>query len=105
MIAAIENVSADFSIKKVAEKNGVTRNTLSDKIKGKTPPGKKMGRDTCLMKEEEEMLVEWAISVGKEGFPITRGYLQNRYSNLQKNSTKNFSPKMVAQRENGANLS
>ncbi|KAJ8884996.1 hypothetical protein PR048_011192 [Dryococelus australis] len=43
-------------------KNGMSRNTFLDKIKIKTPAGRRMGPDSCLIKEEEEMLVEWTIS-------------------------------------------
>ncbi|KAJ8891144.1 hypothetical protein PR048_010658 [Dryococelus australis] len=88
MIAAIEDVKAGFSIKKGAEKNGVPRNTRSDKINGKTPTG--TGPDSCLTKEEEEMLVEWAISVGKPGFPITRKDLQNSAQQHAKELNREF---------------
>ncbi|KAJ8892531.1 hypothetical protein PR048_005112 [Dryococelus australis] len=62
MIAAIEDVKAGFSIKKAAKNNRLPRNTLSDQIKGKTPAGRKMGPDSCLTKEDEEMLVEWQLA-------------------------------------------
>ncbi|KAJ8876314.1 hypothetical protein PR048_020759 [Dryococelus australis] len=55
MIAATEDVKADFNSRNTAEKNGVSRNTLTDRIKGNTPAGRKMGPDSWLPKEKEEI--------------------------------------------------
>nr|CAD7262352.1 unnamed protein product [Timema shepardi] len=56
----MQDVKEGMSIEKATEKNGVPRNTLSDKIGDKTTVERKMGPNSWLTKEEESMLGKWA---------------------------------------------
>ncbi|XP_063215801.1 uncharacterized protein LOC134527237 [Bacillus rossius redtenbacheri] len=90
MEEALQAVKDGMSIKQAAERHGVPRNTLSDKVKGKTPIGRKMGPESWLKKEEESMLVQWALSLCKAGFPITIDDLQNSVQQLSKELRRPF---------------
>ncbi|XP_063232471.1 uncharacterized protein LOC134536610 [Bacillus rossius redtenbacheri] len=90
MEATLKDVANGLSIKRAAEKYGVPRNTLSDKHKGKSPLGRKMGPDSFLTKEEEGLLVEWAVTLAKADFPVTREDLQNSVQQLVKELKRDF---------------
>lgn len=91
MEAALQDVRENgLAIKQAASKHGVPRMTLSDKLKGNTPEGRKMGPQTWLTEDEEKMLVEWALTLCKAGFPLTMEDLQNSVQQLTKELQRNF---------------
>lgn len=55
---AINAVHDGMSKRAAAAKYGIPRTTLNDKIAGKTPEGRKIGKDPVLTSEEEQSLVE-----------------------------------------------
>ena len=59
MEAAIEDVERGLPVATSAKKHKVPRITLLYKVRGKTPRKRKMGRDSYLSSENEELLVQW----------------------------------------------
>ncbi|KAJ8883712.1 hypothetical protein PR048_015566 [Dryococelus australis] len=82
MISGNEDVMADFRIKEVAEKNGMPRNTLSDKRENSS----------------------WDKN-RKQVFPLLGKSYKTVYSYSRKNLAGNFPSKMVTQGENGTRFS
>nr|XP_037869062.1 uncharacterized protein LOC119628982 [Bombyx mori] len=60
-----------------AKKFGVPRVTLLNKVKGKTPIMRKMGRSCYLTEDIEKILVTWVKAMVKQGFPIGKDNLQD----------------------------
>ena len=56
--ALAEMKSGKLSANKAAQKYGIPRSTLGDKLRGKYRQGKKIGRDPYLTTEEEKKLVK-----------------------------------------------
>lgn len=63
------------SIRKAAKKFGVPRQTLSNKLKGKSPIERKMGPAPKLTKDEEQRICQWVYDSAEAGFPITTDQL------------------------------
>jgi len=61
-IAAVTN--GDMSKKAAAKQFGVPRSTLQDKIAGRTPINRKMGKDPFLSAVQESEIVEWVYIMG-----------------------------------------
>lgn len=70
MEAAIQECRRGVPTATAAKKFGVPRVTLLNKVKGKTPIGRKMGRSCYLTEDIEKILVTWAKAMVKQGFPI-----------------------------------
>lgn len=70
----------------------VPRVTLYYKVTGKYAVDAKSGTSTILTSEEEHLLTEWIISVGKTGFPVTKDQLLDSVTLLIKklNRDNNF---------------
>lgn len=66
---AVSEVRAGTSLRKAAEKFGVPRSTLNDRILGKN--GGVVGAPTALPKAWEDDLVKWLIGMSERGFPLT----------------------------------
>lgn len=77
MDAAIQECRRGVPTSTAAKKFGVPRVTLLNKVKGKTPIKRKMGRTCYLTEETETMLVQWAKLMVKQGFPIGKDNLQD----------------------------
>ncbi|KAJ2949894.1 hypothetical protein O0L34_g11214 [Tuta absoluta] len=75
MAQAIEAVKGGEKIATAANKYGVPRITLYDKISGKTPVECSMGPSTYLSTEEEAILEKWILDMAEKHIPITRDEL------------------------------
>ncbi|XP_045506197.1 uncharacterized protein LOC123702475 [Colias croceus] len=75
MAQAIEAVKKGEKITTAANKYGVPRITLYDKISGKTPVEYSMGPSTYLSTEAENLLEKWVIDMAGKHIPITRDEL------------------------------
>ncbi|KAI5638887.1 DDE superfamily endonuclease domain-containing protein [Phthorimaea operculella] len=75
MAKAIEAVKGGEKISTAANKYGVPRITLYDKISGKTPVECSMGPSTYLSTEEEAILEKWILDMAEKHIPITRDEL------------------------------
>lgn len=81
---AIADVRRGVPIATAAKRFGVPRITLMYKVKGKTPVERKMGPVLILTNSEEDLLVEWIITVARAGFPITKIELLDSVQHLIK---------------------
>lgn len=77
MEAAIEECRRGVPTVTAAKKYAIPRVTLLNKVKGKTPIRRKMGRSCYVTEEIEEILVAWAKAMVKKGFPIRKDNLQD----------------------------
>lgn len=77
MEAAIEECRRGVPTATAAKKFGVPRVTLLNKVKGKTPIRRKMGRNCYVTEDIEKILVTWAKAMVKQGFPIGKDNLQD----------------------------
>lgn len=84
MEAAIQDVQDGMGIRRSAKIHSVPYNTLRDKVSGRTPKEKKLGANPFLSKEEEKILVVWAITSCKAGFPVTKDDLLNSVQHFVK---------------------
>lgn len=76
MTQAVNDVRLhDTPIRAAAKKFGVPRQTLANKVTGKSPLARKMGPATMLTKEEEERICQWVYESAAAGFPITHEQL------------------------------
>lgn len=66
-INAVNKGESPFSVSKRFE---VPRSTLENKVKGKTPLGRKMGPSPVFSEKSEEMLVNWVKAMAVRGFPV-----------------------------------
>lgn len=82
---AVDAVKNGMACLAASKAFGVPRATLQDKLKGRTPIGKKSGPETVLTKEEETILVNWLLHIGKCGFPGTKEQLLDSVKILVKN--------------------
>lgn len=86
MTKAVEAVkNGKMSAYRAHKEYGVPRTTLLDKVKGRVPVERKIGADTVLTKEEENLLVKWIFHVSQCGFPITKQQLIDSVQILVKN--------------------
>lgn len=72
---ALEEIQNGASISESARKFGIPRSTLSEKHSGKLPTEYRMGPDTVLSREEENLLQEWILHLADAGFPISKDQL------------------------------
>ncbi|XP_030020789.2 uncharacterized protein LOC115440557 isoform X1 [Manduca sexta] len=70
MERAIEAVRNGEKVSVAAQRFGVPRITLRDKLTGKTPIYSTMGPSTVLTKDEEDLLEKWLIA--DQPFPLTK---------------------------------
>lgn len=77
MEAAIQECRRGVPTSTAAKKFGVPRVTLLNKVKGKTPMKRKMGRTCYISDDTEALLVKWAKAMVKQGFPIGKENLQD----------------------------
>lgn len=89
---AIKAVQNGMSCAAASVQFKIPRITLLYKIKGKYSVDCKSGVDTVLTAEEETILSNWIIQVGKTGFPVTKDQLLDSVSLLVKtlNRKTNF---------------
>lgn len=89
MMKAVNAVNNGVSVRRAAIMFGVPRVTLLDKVRGRSPAIRKMGPSTILTEGEENKLVQWMLSLGKAGFPVTKSQLLNSVSVLTKKLGRN----------------
>ena len=68
MLAAIEAVKDDESVRKAAMDFNVPKSTLGDRVSGRTEHGKKSGPEQILALEDEKKLAAYLIDVSKQGY-------------------------------------
>lgn len=69
---AINAVNNEGKMAKAAERYGVPRITLHNKVTGKSPKVCSMGPTTILSKDEEHLLEQWVIMMSEKHVPITK---------------------------------
>lgn len=79
MQKALKAVAEGMSVNKVAKTFVVPRTTLLYKHTGKTPIERKMGPQSILTKDEENVLENWIICLGKEVFLLQKINLSTVY--------------------------
>ena len=62
----------EISINKAADKYGIPRTTLKDKLAGRTPLISTQGPNPYLTKEEEGEIVTWAVHMSRIGYGRTK---------------------------------
>lgn len=72
---ALKEVDEGASIAASARKFGVPRSTLSEKRSGRHPIECRMGPETVLTQDEENLLEEWIFYVSDVGFPVSKRQL------------------------------
>lgn len=72
MQLAVDAVHRGTSVASASKQFKVPRITLMYKAKGKYPVDCRMGPDTTLTSNEEDILVKWLIQIAEAGFPATR---------------------------------
>lgn len=72
MANAINAVNSGDTIAKAAEKFGVPRITLFNKVTGVSPKVCSMGPTTYLSKDEEDLLEQWVLMMSENPVPITK---------------------------------
>lgn len=75
VVNALKEVDHGATIAASARKFGIPRSTLSEKRSGKHPIDCRMGPDTVLTQDEENLLEEWIFHVSDAGFPVTKHQL------------------------------
>ena len=75
----------------------MSRRTLDDRIRGNVSHGKKPGRTTILIPEEEESLTHNLLYMAERGFPLTRTIVKAFAWAIGKRSGNDarFSPEQV----------
>ncbi|KAK9688121.1 hypothetical protein QE152_g35770 [Popillia japonica] len=79
---AIEDVLRGTPVATAAKKHSVPRATHSNKAIVKTPRYRRMGPESILKKDEEDLFVDWIVTIAKVGFPITRPELLDSVQQL-----------------------
>ncbi|KAG5895676.1 hypothetical protein JTB14_026999 [Gonioctena quinquepunctata] len=72
MISALQAVEAGMPVKTASRNFNVPRTTLLYKSKGIHPEGRKMGPETILNTEHENLLTEWPLIMARSGFPVSK---------------------------------
>lgn len=85
---ALEDIKNGAKIQSTAKKHGIPRSTLSDKVSGKSPRVRKMGPETILSIEEENVLERWVLHLAAAGFPVSKDQLLDRVQELFKKTGK-----------------
>ncbi|CAG9840855.1 unnamed protein product [Diabrotica balteata] len=81
-IQAVRNGMSPFKAHKTLN---VPRTTLLDKLHGRSLQGRKIGAETILTGEEENILVKWMMTIAEQGFPATKLQLIDSVQILIKN--------------------
>lgn len=84
MRGALMAVENGMSINSASKCFKIPRMTLSDKVKGKTPIGRKMGPPSILSNEEEMLLERWILHLASLRFPIRKEQLLDSVQLLSK---------------------
>ena len=88
MIHALEAVEGGMSKRAASIKYNEPRTTLIDKLAGRTPRTRKMGRDPYFSEIEEHTIVSWATRCNKRGLPPNKDNILNTVQNMM-NETPN----------------
>ena len=92
MIHALEAVEGGMSKRAASIKYNVPRTTLIDKIAGRTPRTRKMGRDPYLSEVEEHAIVSWATRCNKRGLPPNKDDILNTVQNMMNETPDRQTP-------------
>lgn len=97
MTRAIDSVSDGQTIRGAAKEFGIPYTTLLKKCNGTVGTGLKMGPATLLAASQEEKLVDWVLSCGRNGIPVKRELLISSVAELfmdrpEENPFKNGRP-------------
>lgn len=84
-LLAVEN---GMSFYKASQIYNIPKTTLLYKKSGKTPMARRMGPETILSEEEENLIVKWIFYVGDRGFPVSKDYLLDSVQVLVKKSKR-----------------
>lgn len=89
---ALEAIKNGVPCATASKEYRVPRTTLIGKIKGKYPEDCRNGAPTILTVEEENLLINWIINLGKMGFPVSKTQLLDSVALLVKklNRPNNF---------------
>lgn len=83
MQSAIKAVRENrFKIREASRHYGVPHSTLINKLKGRVPEKRKMGRDTYLTERKENLLVQYLIANAKKGIPLKKLTLMETVKNI-----------------------
>lgn len=88
--SALNDIKKGCSMYGTAKKYGIPRATLSNKIFGRSPLGKKSGPATILTADEETIIEKWMFGLAVRGFPVTKNqllYSIQMYLNINKRVT------------------
>lgn len=88
MEKAVEAVNNGEKVAVAAERFGVPRITLHDKITGKTSIGCAMGPSTILTKSEEDILERWLLTLSEKHVPLTKDCLLDSVQKILINQNK-----------------
>lgn len=69
---AILAVQGGMTITAASKQFLIPRQTLKDKISGKYAVSCRMGRPSILTPVEEQVLVDWVVTIGAAGFPVSK---------------------------------
>ncbi|KAG5891805.1 hypothetical protein JTB14_006195 [Gonioctena quinquepunctata] len=72
MISALQAVKAGMPVKTASRNFNVPRTTLLYKSIGIHPEGRKMGPETILNAEHENLLTEWLLIMARSGFHVSK---------------------------------
>lgn len=73
--SALEDIQNGSTIAASARKYGIPRSTLSEKRSGRHPIEHRMGPDTVLSQDEENLLEKWIFHIADSGFPASKDQL------------------------------
>lgn len=82
MLLAVDAVKSGLSIRKAAEKYGVPRSSLGDRISGRIAPDARPGKMPVIPAEVESAMVEKAMSLADQGFGVSKKQLTARAGQL-----------------------
>ncbi|XP_036342576.1 uncharacterized protein LOC118751857 [Rhagoletis pomonella] len=90
---ALEDIRSNhISIRQAANKYGLCRSTLHDRLKGKRLIGEnatRMGPAPYLTTEEEQQIAQWCIDLCKCGFPLKNDDLLNTVQKIINDTNRN----------------
>ena len=79
---AMTDLQNGISCRKTALKWSIPRTTLESWKLGRTKPDSRPGPNTYLTANEENLLVDWLIEMGKRGFPLSKKTLLDSVQNI-----------------------
>lgn len=86
---ALAAVEKGLSLRSASEKFKVPFSTIRCKHKGIYALGKRSGPTAVFTDEEEQVLVDWIVSVNKRGFPLTKNMFLDNIQLFVKELKKN----------------